>query len=414
MDEGAFFDLLLGFKPYAYQLAVLKDKSKQIAVRAGRQVGKTTVLAMRTLYDALENKDWEIILVAPVFRQSTYLFQKIKEVLAKHPEISRTKESAKDVFFSNGSKIYCLPAGSGLDAGDRIRGFSPQEIVVDEADMIPENTWVVLEPSLIRTGGKLILSSTPKRNIGRFYEAFKDPSFSTYHIPATECPDIKPEYIERQKELLSAEDFKREILGEFVEEEDNFFPKKLIDLCLEDIPETNAPLPEHSYKLAVDCARYGSDETIYIIGDFIGTMVRVTKITFTAKKPATDIIDKVKLMHEIFNFDFIYLDETGVGGGVADELLAQGLPLIPVSFHFRIKAELYNNLRTCMEMGLVKFSKLHEKLIIQLSQLRYKQLREGLQIITPPRKHDDYTDALALLCKDLRKGTEEEKDFYMR
>jgi len=52
-DPGLFASVLLDFSPYEYQKRFLRERSKRIAVCAGRQVGKSTMAASRAIWFAV-------------------------------------------------------------------------------------------------------------------------------------------------------------------------------------------------------------------------------------------------------------------------------------------------------------------------------------------------------------------------
>jgi len=52
LDPVAFSEIFLKFKPYPYQVAFLRDNSPRIVACCGRQVGKTTLTAIKALHFA--------------------------------------------------------------------------------------------------------------------------------------------------------------------------------------------------------------------------------------------------------------------------------------------------------------------------------------------------------------------------
>jgi len=424
MNIVQFFRFVTGYEPYKYQIRFLQDEAKKIAVRAGRKVGKTEEIAVKALYTALYKPRQEILLVAPVMRQSKeILFARIEWMVSNKPEILKEvkhKSRGMDVafiIFKNGSRIMAIPAGS---TSDRIRGFTPTMIIVDEAGFVPEPAWTVLEESLLGTkDAVIILSSTPKRNVGRYYDAFKKGSgFSTYHIPCRLCPRITEKEIEDAKKRRTFVDYQREICGEFAEIGTNYFPLKLVDDCAKG---TDIDTPEKGkvYRLAVDIARFGEDETVYMIGRIYGNHIEVVKAFATQKKPSTHIIEKVKVLHEFWNFDQINLDTSGIGAAIYDFLLKENLPVVECPYHTVVKSEYYKGLKVLMEHDHVKYPKKYDKLITQLKELEFDYAAVArsaiIKISAPKYKHDDWADALALLCKgiSLVELKEEDVPFFM-
>lgn len=425
MDIVGFFEKVTGFSPFKYQIKFLKDKSNKIAIKAGRKVGKTTMVAILALYNALYFPKQEILCVAPVMRQSRdILFAQIEMLIRTNRDIrERVRKLSRGmdmavVRFDNGSRIIALPAGS---TSYRIRGFTPNMIIADEAAFIPEDAWNVLDKSLFGIRGRIILISTPNRNTGRFFDAFKEDSkFSTYHIPCKKCPRITKQELEDAKKISTYVEYQRDVEGEFAEMGNTFFPVSLVDKCIGKYNETDEPESGKIYRLAVDFARMGEDETVYMIGEILGNDIKVVKMIATQKTPSTDILIKIRVLHKFFNFESIKLDVSGIGGAIYDVLSKEGLPVVSCPFHLQAKYQYYRNLKILMENDKIKYPD-NQKLITQLKELEFEYREWGAGItlkLSAPKgkgKHDDYTDALALLCIGISLIMEEEMpEFYIR
>jgi len=400
-----FFEFITGFKPYKYQAKFLKSKSKRITVRSGRQVGKTTMCAVKALHEAFWHSDRQILLVAPVQRQSKYLFQMIKDFVRKNEDIRKAvaRETATEMFFDYGSRIYCLTGA--ILSKDKTRGYSPNLLIIDEAAFVPDETFYSLEPSVIRTQGIIILCSTPFGKRGFFYESFQDEEYEKFHIRCQDCPHIPKKELKKKKLKVPKVRYLQEYEGEFTAESDVYFNPDLIDSCIFNIEQIDAREPGRKYWLGVDCARMGQDETVYLVRDDNGD---VKKIIAESKQPSTNITAKIKYLHEIFGFEKINIDDAGTGGAVYDFLFAEQYPVYPHKFSIKGRAEIYGNLKNLMENKKIRIPK-NDKLISQLKDLRQSFTIQGIKIQPPLGRHDDYADALALAFKDMKVLTEEKK-----
>ena len=196
-----FFSHVVGTAPFYYQSEFLKMGSKRIAIRSGRQVGKTVMAAVKALYVAYSHPHQQILIVAPTQRQAGILFRNIKTYISDHPEMfgeKLVKNTQTELWLENGSEIHCLL--SGKQSGDNIRGFSPNLIIVDEAAFVAEDAFAAIEPSLASTQGGLILISTPWGQQGFFYDAFRpDSEYETMHIKSRDSPLITDDYLDKMK-----------------------------------------------------------------------------------------------------------------------------------------------------------------------------------------------------------------------
>src|SRR5208282_1715435 len=234
-DDPVFFArVFLKFQPYPYQIDFLRDNSPRIIACCGRQVGKTTLAAIKTLHFALFHNSVRVLVISAGLRQSIYLFDKILElmdscVLAK---ALKTDQSRTKVRFANGSEIIALPCGR---QGSTLRGFSADLLVVDEANFVPRFVIEsVISPMLIaRPNAKRIYLSTPWMKDHPFYEAFTKPElgFKTYTWPTAKNPKVTVEDLEREKLLIGEYNFNREYNAMFLDDQFTYFPSTLVLNC---------------------------------------------------------------------------------------------------------------------------------------------------------------------------------------
>jgi phage FluMu gp28-like protein len=409
LDIEKFSAAILNFKSFPYQIPFLKDKNKRISVRSGRQIGKSTITAIKSTYRAFTIPNEQILILSPSQRQSSLLFTKIAN-FAKSSLISSfvEKQTMTNITFLNGSQIYVVPAGF---QGTSIRGFSPTLIIMDEAAFVDDRVFTALMPSLSATGGDFIMLSTTFGKRGYFYESFFDESYSKYHIKSEENPLITKEFLAHQRSIMTENDYLQEYEGEFIDESGCYFPRELILSCIYDAPLLITVEPDKKYFLGVDCARFGNDETVYVIGESDGKLMKIIEIIRTKQMPITDIIGRVRTLHAKYKFDTVFIDETGLGGGATDVLKEFNIPLRNtkgekegITFTLSNKQEMYKNLKYLMENRLIKFPD-DKILILQMSSLVYQYTASrNLSIHHPdrPNAHDDIPDALALCALGLK------------
>jgi hypothetical protein len=209
------------------------------------------------------------------------------------------------------------------------------------------------------------------------------------------------------------------VLGEFPTEEssDLFFPLSLVQGCLTDKANVwlDEPHPDFEYDMGVDIARYGDDETVFTISKHNmrytpKKWLEVCNISSVIHKPLTEISGRIINLHSKWHFKTIYIDETGIGGGVYDVLKEQGLPVYPVTFNKKLdqaipdtnKEAMYRNLKLLMEKqkagpDIVLLVPNLPKLVTQLTSMHYEYSSSGtLMIHHEEGGHDDYGDSLAL------------------
>lgn len=393
-----FFEFCSGFKPYPWQNDFLNDNNRFITIRAGRQLGKTECVAIKVLWEVI-NKNQQVLIVSSSQRQSDTLYSRIryyvKNAGLENYLLIDTREKLK---FRNNSEIYSLPGGND---GSTIRGYSPNILIFEEAAFIKEAVFEAVEPSLAHTGGKLWLISTPFGMSGFFYETFGKDYFSKYHVPASKnLYAYSGDWLDNKKHELgeTSISYIQEYEAEFIAETDNWFNLNLIKKCVCDGLEEERPVSSVRYFLGVDLARFGTDESVFVITRHDAQGIKVVKIINTNKKPITDSIGRIKQLYNEWKFENILIDETGLGAGAVDVLKEARLPVSPITFTNEIKFDLYSNLKWLMENEKLKYPNCG-KLLRQLQELQYKISSSSNYLIShpdTPNAHDDYTDALAL------------------
>jgi len=401
------FAVVCGYRPFPYQVNFLLDNSKRIIFVAGRQVGKSTMASIKALYNALKHDNWTILVVAPTFRQSKIIFDKMREIVITRPWITMRTERITQtmIYFKNRSRIFCLPSGY---TGETIRGFTSQLIIIDEGAYVPEEVYVSVVPALSTTDGSLWLLGTPAGKRGYFWSAWNSPEFSKHHAKTEENPLVTKEFLEEQRMAMTEIQFRQEFLGEFVEEADVFYNYELVKkVAVGDWKEKPEEDRERfKYYLGVDLARMGNDESAYVIVEYDEKedRLRMANYQTTSKKPLTDAIGRIKALDNFWRFERIIIDESGLGSGVVDSLKEEiGFKVRGFTFSSKEREELYTNLKYLMEKG--KLTILNDiKLRNQLTSLTYEYTSSGrLKIKKPERGNDDLVDALALAVWEFRR-----------
>jgi hypothetical protein len=248
-----------------WQQDVINETEKHIAIRTGRQVGKTTAISVKAAEFAIKNPDKTVLVIASVERQAQNLFEKIMDYVYdnyRHRlKMGKDKPTKHKVTFTNGSVIHCVP--TGLD-GHGIRGYTVDLLIADEAAFIQEPVWAAVTPMLAVTKGQIVLLSTPFGKAGFFYERFKEDyedTWKTVHLTSLECSRVDKKHIEEQRKSMSELEFAQEYLGEFVDDLRQLFSDELIRKCM--TLEKSSPDGSKCF-LGVDVARFGGDENTFV------------------------------------------------------------------------------------------------------------------------------------------------------
>jgi len=175
--------------------------------------------------------------------------------------------------------------------------------------------------------------------------------------------------LRKQKKSMSKMAYAQEFLAEFTEEFHQFFPTHLIKERMNFI-EWSLKKDFNSaarYYLGVDVARYGGDENAFVVVELKGKNLKVVKCFTTERVSTTDTIGRIQVIDKEYKFNKIFIDDSGVGGGVTDVLIERlgrrvmGLNNASKRIEVQgeekkqgiLKEDLYSNALVLMEQGKV-------------------------------------------------------------
>jgi hypothetical protein len=275
-------------------------------------------------------------MVAPTERQAYELFSKTLNYLLDNHRflIKRGKDRPTKHIINlvNGTKILCLPCG--LD-GTNIRGLTCDRVYVDECSRVPDEVFDAITPMLLTTAGSLILLSTPFGRKGFFYNRWSDEDndYTKFYETSEKIMRNRPiceswteeqrdkalQHLENEKKDKSSLAYSQEYEALFMEELRQLIPDSLIRKCMVATrPDTIAP---NNYVLGVDIARMGQDSSAFSIFKVVNPKLMVQVESFTTEKTLlSQTTDEIINLDRFYDFHRIFVDDEGIGVGVADEL----------------------------------------------------------------------------------------------
>jgi hypothetical protein len=176
-----------------------------------------------------------VLLLSPSLRQSAELFLKVMALyrdLGRPIPTVRPRDNALKLELGNGSRVISLP---GTEA--TIRGYSGAKLlVIDEAARVSDELYLAVRPMLAVSGGSLVCVSSAYAKMGFFFEEYTNGGdrWERYEIKATECPRIKPEFLEEERATMGELFFNREYGCQFSEATDAVFRDVDIQAALSD------------------------------------------------------------------------------------------------------------------------------------------------------------------------------------
>ena len=414
-DDPVIFQLTyLDQKPHLKQREVLLSPHKNKIIVCGRRSGKTQMIAGEIIRGAICKLYSKQIVIAPIFKQTLIVYNKISELMYKGGVYSDIKSVTRSPYpritFINGNFV---DFGSA-DNPDSLRGEAYGRVFKDESAFIKEGAEDAIKPLTYDTGAPVWETTTPwgKGEVWNRWERGSkgDSDYGCFHYNYKDNPYLHPEGVkEIEKDIEEfgedSEYVQCEIYGNFIEDRDRYFKKAEIENCIEEYNLPENAQSKLDYVIGVDVAGEGEDESVFISLLHHGGGLRVVDISFYKKNKPREIVGQVTELDKIYHYNKIFIDKTGIGEGPADwlrESLGGGerddYRVEALRFTTQSKMDIYSNLKKVMNQGKLRFPN-HKKLVFQLRDLRFERMSNGsLKIHHSENKHDDYADALALAC----------------
>jgi hypothetical protein len=427
---------LEGKHPEDWQISILNDirdglsidKAIQEAVASGHGIGKSALVSWIILWAVSTHEDTKGVVTA---NTETQLKTKTWAELAKWHrlcickhwfELTATALYSKDPAHEKTWRIDMIPwsernteAFAGLhNQGKRII------IVMDEASAIPDIIWEVSEGALTDENTQIIWCAfgNPTRNTGRFRECFgrfkhrwKNKQIDSRTVSLTN----KEQIAQWVADYGEDSDFVRvRVRGVFPRAGSmQFIPG---DLAEEAAQRTLKAQDFDPLVMGVDVARFGDDQSV--IWFRRGRDAKSIPPIKLRNVDTMTLAAKVAEARKYYHCEAVFVDGTGVGGGVIDRLNQLNVPVVEVQFggkpdrsmpgqediaYANKRAEMWGYMRQWLKGGAIPND---VELLADLTGLEYGYtMKDGRDAILLEKKADmkkrglsspDLADALAL------------------
>lgn len=326
----------LGYVPRAWQRKVhLGLEGKRWGALVCHRRGGKTVAAIIHLIDraiALTLPDGRYAYLAPKLNQAKAIaWHYLKRFTSKIPGII-INESELHVTLPNGAQLRI----HGGDNPDSLRGLYKDGVVLDEAAQLSKELWdSVLRPQLADRNGWALFMGTPDgiNMLSEVYFAALSRADWYAGLFTVEQTDALPHSeIAELKRDMTANAYAREFLCDFnAAADDVLMSLELIDGAIGRVAHVEKQDP---VIVGVDVARFGDDESVMVYR--CGRDARTVTLkswrgadTMQVAAGVAASIEKVKAFGILV--DAIFVDETGVGGGVVDRLRQLGYQCVGVN-----------------------------------------------------------------------------------
>jgi phage terminase large subunit-like protein len=404
---------------------LLRDESpRQVAV-CGRGWGKSLVFSRKNLWLLFTKPNIESLIISSTQRQSMIMFDYCFSTINRNPllrEMVQRPGSTRTVIKLKAplnGKLVALPCSP-----NKLRGYHPDWIFLDEASIIPSNMITSeIMMMLTKPNVALVMSGTPLAFDHIFRKAYLDTKrYSTHHYSSQASPLVSKTQLNEWQEMMTKEEWEREVEAVWVETKQTFFPMDLIAACID--PELDNPtspnryidnidsldpnqLSRRRYYAGLDLGKQVDYSVLAVVELQDKQAVRlVHKRRFPLGTPYPEVVAYVVRAQQIFDFNGVYVDKTGIGDAIVDELNNIGLDDVNgVFFTDTEKENMLNYLKLLMEKKQLRLHGQDKQLLAEINEQQYEyikpktaQERIHLSFHHPRGRHDDQLFALALAC----------------
>jgi hypothetical protein len=389
----------LGYKPHPGQREIHLSNHPRRIIACGVRWGKTRCAAMEGLAAAMSPHERSIgWAVSGTYELADKIFREIELLAMVHlrHRIISLKENERRLIIRNMAGGISEVRAKTADNPISLLGEGLDWVIVDEASRLKPSIWQShLSQRLIDRRGWALLISTPKGK-GWFYDIFlkgrgQDPDYKSWNYPSWTNPLLDAALIEAERGRLPERVFRQEYGGEFIEGSGAVF--RNIHEAATGIWQ--GPKSNEAYYAGLDLAKV-EDYTVLVIMNSKREVVfvdRFNKIDWTLQ------IQRIKAATDRYNQVLVYVDTTGAGEPVFENLRKSGIRVTPYPFTQKSKSALIDQLALAFEEKRIVLPKpeIWSDGIDELESFEYSVSEAGnVRTSAPSGMHDDCVIALAL------------------
>jgi hypothetical protein len=219
---GAEYMRAFGLQPDPWQLDVLDGDHRRLLLNCCRQSGKSTVVAMLAVLEAMYVAGSLTLLMSRSLRQSTELFRKVVDFYTRLGKRGFVRQTAHELHMTLDRRIISLPCSEPT-----IRGYSNVHmIVIDEAARVPSELYQAVRPmTAVSKEGRIICLSTPNGKQGFFWKCWaNEDAWTKIEVPATRVARISEKFLDEERRALGLACFRQEYCCSFEAREGVVYP----------------------------------------------------------------------------------------------------------------------------------------------------------------------------------------------
>jgi replicative DNA helicase len=392
------------------------------------------------IWYAFTHENAVCLLAAPYENQIKLVFRKLREFIAKSPEIKAAIESdtkhPEFIQFKNGSIISGFTAGTKAgNEGASIRGQRADWIYLDEMDYLSEGDVNAISAIALEDAGRIGIwaSSTPTGKRGKFYEwcleaqgasnltvepgPYQGDIWMEYYYPSHCIPAWGPQAEAEFRSMFSDVAYTHEVLAHIGEEMVGVFNKQDVEDACQDYIYNTKPDYAAFRTIGVDWDKYGASTQIVVLEYDMAHQVYKVINRVEIPRSARTLSNAVKTivqLDKIYNPTHIYVDRgygelqveflsEHVGKKVKGLQFSEKIDVVDPTTKLldkkHMKPFMVNNAQIIAEQHRIWISKYDD--MIKKQMMDYQVVREtilGQPVFTSENEHSLDALMLALLA----------------
>lgn len=222
----------IGAKLFPWQKAVTDEicdqigTNKVVVVKAHRQAGKSYMCQGVLLHYALNYMGTISAVVTPTLNQARNIFKDLVSAIYESGVIKKKNETLLEIELINNSRIFFRSS----EMREALRGYHINGVLIlDEASYLSDDIAQLVLPWRQVAKAPMLILSTPKLKTGFFFRYYNMGIEKVDNIITIDWCDydtselLSKEQIEIYRKILSKNQFKSEILGQFLDMEGMVF-----------------------------------------------------------------------------------------------------------------------------------------------------------------------------------------------
>lgn len=381
------------------QQSIFDNPARYVVVPKGRRFGVTRGAANNYIKLALLGKFkqglWVDTVNANIERYVERYFIPALQQLGPQGGIWHWRKQQKILQIANAYIDF-----RSVDQPENIEGFGYDYAFLNEAGIILRNEYLwnnSIRPMLWDFRPHTIIAGTPKGK-GIFHELYQrgldpdQPEFAAMKFSTFDNPYLPHDEIMEEIKSMPERVVKQEIYADFLDDTGVVFRgvSSIATLDPNHIPRVNL---EHMYVVGADVAKL-VDYTVLVVYDRTDNR-QVFQMRFN-KLEWPVIRSRITEISHKYNNALVYLDSTGVGEPLYDDLSRLNIPVEPIHLTNELKKQIIEKLSTFIELRHITMLNLEET-INEMNSFTYEISSHGkIMYNAPAGFHDDIVIAHGL------------------